>query len=296
MESSMKQNVLKSFFITVFILLFGNFAFSSSVFFSPKIELKNYKIKEYVFDGNHKLSQLDWNVKNQINVGLKSDFYIDRLFVGFDFSLGLYNFDGFMEDRDWENYNKPNITTKYSFHDLVVSEDLDFSFQFGFNFPFENIRTLEKIFLEFNFKNSLLLGNNGWYDYSDLETPGTVISYNPTIISFILNFTGKYQLLNNLYLNLETGFGLSSFGICTDNHVLTNTKFVDKVKGSLALKQNIYFSFDISDYNAIIFGGKLENIPIIKGPTFINGYSSNGIGGFSSFSYNFYLSYRIRML
>ena len=108
----MKQKILKSFFITVFILVFENFTFSSSVFFSPRIEIENQKIKEYVFDGNHKLSELDWNVENQINVGFESDFYIDRLFVGFDFSLGLYNFDGFMEDRDWENYNKPNITTK----------------------------------------------------------------------------------------------------------------------------------------------------------------------------------------
>ena len=296
MEFQMKQKILKSFFITVFILVFENFTFSSSVFFSPRIEIENQKIKEYVFDGNHKLSQLDWNVENQINVGFESDFYIDRLFVGFDFSLGLYNFDGFMEDRDWENYNKPNITTKFSYHDLVVYEDLDFSFQFGFTFPLDNINILKKIFLEFNFKNSMFLGNNGWYDYSDLETPGTVITYNPTIFSLLLYLSGKYQLLNNLYLNLETGFGLSSFGICTDNHILTNTKYVDKVNGSLALNQEIYFSFDISDNNTIIFGGKLENLPLLKGPTYINGFSSNGIGGFSSFSYNFYLSYRIRML
>ena len=51
---------------------------------------------------------------------------LKNLYFGCNFSYGLYNFDGKMEDYDWLNMLSSDYT-HYSCHNLSLSKDLDFS-------------------------------------------------------------------------------------------------------------------------------------------------------------------------
>lgn len=297
--------MIKRFFCLLFLVFFANNAFTEEIYISPKISLKNSLLKEYLYTKNHKTSQLDWKIDNSPSFGFEADFVFERLFFGFDFSYGFYNFSGKMEDFDWLDYENPNHVVRYSCHNLILSEDLDFSIDFGFHFPLDNSKkNFGKMFLQFDFWRTFVSGHDGWRYYEDWESSGNasgifegkVITYNPTIFSVLFGFGGNYYLGNKFSVNLDFLLGLISSGTCVDNHIKAVTIFEDKVKGSFFLKGNLYFGFDFSKKNTLIFGGKINYLPPIFGESYANGILSSQIGGFSSFSYEFYLSYRIRIL
>ncbi len=298
---------MKKTLISLLYLFVGFFLFSEGFYLSPNISLKNGTAKEYVFEGDYKLSQLDWQVENQVNFGLDIDFEFKKFFLGLGFSTGLYNFGGMMEDYDWQNRNLPDYITNYSCHDLLVTEEYNFSFEFGLCFPFKQ-KNYGKIFLQVNNKNSTYYGIGGWWDYdenycpSDIPPKGefddldVVITYNPCLTAFYVGFGAKTYFAENAFINFEGYLGFAS-GVCTDVHLETNTLYQDYISGFFLVKNDICLGYNFSEKSTLILGGKLENTPILEGVTYKNGYPTyGGIGGFSSFSYNFYLSYRIRML
>ena len=85
---------MKKTLISILYLFVGFFLFSEGFYLSPNISLKNGTAKEYVFEGDCKVSQLDWQVENQVNLGLDVDFEFKKFFLGLGFSTGLYNFGG----------------------------------------------------------------------------------------------------------------------------------------------------------------------------------------------------------
>lgn len=308
----MKKQILKYSVLITLFFFFGSFAFSSTVYFSPKIGLKNGIVREYLFTGSHKLSQLDWNVQNQIDIGFETDFFVENLYFGFDFSVGLYNFSGFMEDRDWKNSSSD--LTNYSWHNLVVKEDIDFSFDIGIIFPWEWKTTKNQFkknhgqenyisaFFQFNLKSSTYDGVQGWYDYKEpnmngtFEDYGKVISYNPSIVSLLIGFGANINVYKNFSVRTGVSTSFLSSGICIDNHWIPGDKWVDSVAGAFFLKGFLDLSYNFNDKNALVLGGKINYLPPIFGECYVNNILSSLIGGFSSFSYEFYLSYRIRIL
>lgn len=289
----------------VFIGLFTFLVFSvfaKGIYIAPKIQLKNGIAKEYLFEGSYKMSQLDWQVENVILVGFELDFELKHLYLGCDFSYGLYNFDGKMEDYDWLNMLSADYT-HYSCHNLSLSKDLDFSIDIGLMFPLEETgKNYVNLFAQYNFKNTMFEAKNGYYRYkeygkiSEGELSGLVITYNPIIESFLLGFGGNFYISKTFSFKSETAISLLSRGVCTDNHLLTKDIWKDAVFGKVFLKSKLEFAFDFGDRFSMIFGGKVENLPMLQGQTYINGYPSrNNTGGFSSFFYDFYFSYRIRI-
>ena len=310
----MKKQILKYSVLITLFFFFGSFAFSSTVYFSPKVGLKNGIVREYVFDNNHKLSQLDWNVQNQIDFGFETDFFVENLYFGFDFSVGLYNFSGFMEDRDWFYSSKPDELTRFSSHDLIVTQNLDFSFDFGIILSLKGDKSKRQLsknhglenyisaFFQFNFYSYNFEGVKGWYDYKDKNETGTfedygkVISYNPNFTSLMLGVEGNFNFWDNFSIKTVIATSFLTKGICIDNHWLSKTEFIDSIEGNLFLKGILELSYNFNRKNALVFGGKVEKLPILKGVSYQNGMLSGAIGGADSFFYEFYLSYRIRML
>lgn len=293
----------KSVFIGLFIFLVSS-VFAKEIYITPKIQLKNGIAKEYVYDGSHKLSQLDWKVENLTNFGVSSEFFLNKLFLAFEFSSGLYNFGGKMEDYDWLDYENPQHYVRYSSHDLIVSENFNFSFDLGFHFPINTSKNLGKVFFQFDFWESKFVGANGFRYYEDWEKygnaagtfSGVVITYNPIITSFFLGIGSKCYFGNSFSLEAESLISFATFGTCIDNHVLSNGKFVDYVRGSFFGKLDFSLAYDFSETYSLVLGGKVENLPPIYGKSFVNNMLSAATGGFSSFFYEIYLSYRIRML
>ena len=73
---------MKKILISLLYLFVGFFLFSEGFYLSPNISLKNGTAKEYVFGGDYKVSQLDWQVENQVNFGLDVDFEFKKFFFG----------------------------------------------------------------------------------------------------------------------------------------------------------------------------------------------------------------------
>ena len=296
--------MIKRFFCLLFLVFVANNAFTEEIYISPKISLKNSLLKEYLYTKNHKTSQLDWKIDNSPSFGFEADFVFERLFFGFDFSYGFYNFSGKMEDFDWLDYENPQHYVRYSSHDLIVSENFNFSFDLGFRFPINTSKNLGKVFFQFDFWESKFVGANGFRYYEDWEEygnaagtfSGVVITYNPIITSFFLGIGSKCYFGNSFSLEAESLISFATFGTCIDNHVLSNGKFVDYVRGSFFGKLDFSLAYDFSETYSLVLGGKVENLPPIYGKSFVNNMLSAATGGFSSFFYEFYLSYRIRML
>lgn len=277
-------------------------AFSEEIYFSSNVGIKNGTAKEYVFNGSHKLSQLDWQVENLFKIGYKIDFYLKNTFLSTDYSLGLYNFGGKMEDYDWITSQK--TYDRYSCHNLAVSECVDFSFDYGLYSPLDNNKSFIKSYLQIDFATAKFYAYDGWRKYTDEDYKGneegvfsgTVVTYNPNLVSFLLGFGGKYYFGSDFSLEANALLGLFSFGRCVDNHIVSKVEFVDCVEGGWLLKADFSLAYDFSNKHSLLIGGKLENQPLLKGNTFMNNQLTSGKGGFSSFFYEFYLSYRIRML
>ena len=294
---------MKKTLISLLYLFVGFFLFSEGFYLSPNISLKNGTAKEYVFTGDYKVSQLDWQVENQVNLGLDVDFVFKKFFFGLGFSTGLYNFGGMMEDYDWLDETAQDDITRYSCHDLVVAKDSSYSLDFGFIFDFSK-ECSGKLIFQLEVFDTEFYGIDGWYYYKDWEPDekaegtfdGTVITYNPSLTSFYVGFGAKSYFAENTFINFEGYLGFAS-GVCTDVHLETNTLYQDYVSGFFLVKNDICLGYDFSEKSTLILGGKLENTPILEGVTYINGYPTyESTGGFSSFFYDFYLSYRIRIL
>lgn len=294
---------MKKTLISLLYLFVGFFLFSEGFYLSPNISLKNGTAKEYVFAGDYKVSQLDWQVENQVNFGLDVDFEFKKFFLGLGFSTGLYNFGGMMEDYDWLDETAQDEITRYSCHDLLVSKDNSFSLDFGFLFDFSK-KNFGKLIFQLHVLDSEYYGLNGLYYYKDWEPygkaegtlSGTVITYNPCLTSFYVGFGAKSIFAKNAFINFEGYLGFAS-GVCKDVHLATKVVYKDYVSGVFLAKGDICVGYNFSEKSTLILGGKLENTPILEGVTYINGYPTyGGTGGFSSFFYDFYLSYRIRIL
>jgi outer membrane protease len=294
---------MKKTLISLLYLFVGFFLFSEGFYLSPNISLKNGTAKEYVFAGDYKVSQLDWQVENQVDLGIDVDFEFKKYFFRLGFSTEVATFGGIMEDYDWLDESAQDDITRYSCDDLLVSKDNSFSLDFGFLFDFSK-KNFGKLIFQLHVLDSEYYGLNGWYYYKDWEPygkaegtlSGTVITYNPYLTSFYVGFGAKTYFVENAFINFEGYLGYAS-GVCTDVHVERNMVFQDCVSGFFLVKNDICLGYDFSEKSTLILGGKLENTPILEGVTYINEYPTNGgTGGFSSFFYEFYLSYRIRML
>lgn len=177
--------------------------FSLSV--EPLIGVKNGQVNEYVFlkESNYdcdKLSELNWEIKNEFYSGLKLNGGYKNVFLEAGFTAGFPLECGTMKDSDWLNNNSSEVTktsghdykTNYSESDNYIDYDISASLKTGYSFKLPELKKIStKIspFFEFEYQLFKFTAKNGTAWYGN-ETDGYYAAWNDEKNREILYFSG----------------------------------------------------------------------------------------------------------
>jgi outer membrane protease len=82
---------------------------------SPILAVKYGEVKEYVFGGGKKVSELDWDVKPLICVGIDAEVNYKKFYLKGSCSQAVNSNTGHIKDYDWDA--STGKWTNYSKHD-----------------------------------------------------------------------------------------------------------------------------------------------------------------------------------
>lgn len=266
------------------------FGQDGSVRYFAGIGMANIKAGEYVYSGDRKISQLDWESK-----GVKTGTIGGEIDIGYAWKLkgrvdvGLGG-DGFMEDRDW-------LSTSYSgwtHQSLHPDTDLDRYI----NVLLEAERALVDTGATrlgvgggIGYTNVKWTARGGSYIYSDVALHDTVgdfadgekgITYEQRIPTLFLSANAE-QRLGALTLSgvVRGGAALGYKGV--DDHWMRDLRFTDKMDLAPMMGATVTADYQILPSAAVYLGGDFQQIFKTRGDAYVRhtvtgarGSSENG--------------------
>ncbi len=290
----MKKNL---FSLIIFLSIYSSvFALDSNSFsfrITPRFEIMNGSINEFVFNENttnkdNKLSQLDWDIKTIPIFGINADFNLFRYInIGLDGSFGTPLKSGNMQDYDWKN--KSTELTNYSIHDNYLLKYLTFSVTGGANIKIPaNITITPKLAYYYEFIS--LDGRDGYKTYKEenwqiIDFTGKVISYLQEMNAFLLGFSVTVETLPQAYFYAD--FFISPYTTLVnafDYHYINTviggitygTLFWDNCSNIFQLQTHIKAQYRFNKYHSAGLSASLFYIPISKGDTRTKTIDSEG--------------------
>ena len=304
---------MKRFILVPFIfltLLSSNFALANgnlSIKITPRFELANGIINEYVFDEaclntDNKESQLAWDLKTIPVFGFNADIELHRyVHIDINGSAGIPTRSGYMQDYDWLNSigstigypeweleNNPTELTNYSKHENTLKKYITFTASLGGNIYLPARITLTpKIayqyeFIAFDGKNGFnIYKSNKYqkYDYTD-----KVISYAQEFNSMLLGLTVNISTLPQMFFTAD--FMISpkmTFLNALDYHYKPRIfypygiAFWDNFTNLFQLQSNITAQYKFNKYHQIGLTGFIQYIPLQKGNTRSNSLTKDQV-------------------
>jgi outer membrane protease len=211
----------------------------------------------YLQEGkNDYLSELQWEIKPLIYLGIKIDYTLKNpadmsgFFFSFGFKAAVPMKTGIMEDRDWDSFSypvDPGTLTNFSSHENRTINAFLISFDTAFSIPVRKL--VIKYFLNVDFMFYKWEAWNGFFQYMNYNfekkpIDGLCISYRQ--YWFLFNTGVKADLFLD-YFSFSAGifFG-PSFCIAIDDHHSRNIKFIDSLYIGLMVRPELGFSFNVS--------------------------------------------------
>lgn len=275
--------------------------FSLSV--EPLIGIKNGQVNEYVFlkEANYdcdKLSELNWEIKNEFYSGLKLNSGYKNVFLEAGFTAGFPIKCGTMKDSDWLNNNISASVTKTSGHDYktnysesdnYIDYDISASLKTGYSFKLPELKKIStKIspFFEFEYQLFKFTAKNGtaWYGsetdgyyaaWNDEENrsikyfSGDVISYKRQNFIFWLGGSIAFNLPKDF--SVGVGFKFSSFvySESIDCHHLRGLYFLDIVSDFCSLfNYNFNTEYKIDSKKSICLNADYLYMKTLRGKSY----------------------------
>lgn len=250
---------------------FGQDAYSSSsagtVRYFAGIGMANIKAGEYVYSGDYKVSQLDWESK-----GVKTGTIGGEVDIGYAWTLkgrvdvGLGG-DGFMEDRDW-------LDTSYSgWTDQSLHPDTELDRYINVLLEAERAlvdtgATRLGIGGGFGYTDVKWTARGGSYIYTNTTLHDTVgdfadgvkgISYEQRIPTVFLSANAQ-QRIGALTLSgvLRGGAAISYKGV--DDHWLRDLRFTDTMEPAPMLGATVTADYQVLQSASIYVGGDFQKI------------------------------------
>ena len=279
--------------------------FSLSV--EPLIGIKNGQVNEYVFlkESNYdcdKLSELNWEIKNEFYSGLKLNGSYKNVFLEADFTAGFPLKCGTMKDSDWLN-NSPSEVTKTSGHDYktcysesdnYIDYDISASLKTGYSFKLPELKKISaKIspFFEFEYQLFKFTAKNGtgwygnaidgyyaaWNDEAEanreiINFSGDVISYKRQNFIFWLGSSIDFKLPKNFSVGAGFKFSPFVYSESIDCHYLRDLYFLDIVSDFCSLFNcNFNTEYKIDSKKSICLNADYLYMKTLRGKS----YSSN---------------------
>lgn len=260
----------------------------SSMSFSAGIGLTSIKAGEFVYDGGHKLSQLDWESKNIRTLNLGGEVEIGygwRLRGKFDIGTGG---NGDMVDKDWL---VPAISdwTHQSIHpDTRLSHYLNGSIEAD-RAVYDNGSTMLSVGAGFGYTDIKWDSYGGSYIYSVNTLHDTVgsfdpdekgISYQQKIPTAFLTANAEHRI-DGLTLAAGLKGGMAFNYRDTDDHWLRSLRFYDDLGFTPMLGASLSATQQITDTMSIYVSGDFEKVFEGKGDTRV---VDTGSGAYADFA------------
>lgn len=294
----------KYFFLLLFSILYTNnfFPLELNLFLTPEFSIRNSKTKESLYfssnpDSSKKCSLLEWNEKNVIQIGLKSElaFYTENsgiLGISNSISISLPYNKGNMTDSDW---NTEGLKFNYSIFDANITysyfSDIFKNFDTSINiFYKKKIKGFLAVrpYIKFIYSSIFFNGKNGygWYGSSNWTSDQREHQWNDDKAHYFPD--GKYKLANidyqsqtfcifqgfsiyfylSKYMDIFIGTDISpySFVIASDRHYPNKYETKDYINIIFG-NYNFYTGFNIKLSEKFLFNftGTFSNIKHSKG-------------------------------
>lgn len=274
--------------------------FSLSV--EPLIGVKNGQVNEYVFlkESNYdcdKLSELNWEIKNEFYSGLKLNGGYKNVFLEAGFTAGFPLECGTMKDSDWLNNNSSEVTktsehdykTNYSESDNYIDYDISASLKTGYSFKLPELKKIStKIspFFEFEYQLFKFTAKNGtaWYGngtdgyyaaWNDEENrsikyfSGDVISYKRQNFIFWLGGSIAFNLPKDFSVGAGFKFSPFVYSESIDCHHLRGLYFLDIVSDFCSLfNYNFNTEYKIDSKKSICLNADYLYMKTLRGKSY----------------------------
>jgi len=272
---------LKILVIIISMFIFINSAYSQTaengskygVFISPQFGFVYGQAAEIVFPQpgetkNNLLSELIWDMKPVFYLGLQAQFSRKDLmkkpgfFSLLSFKAGIPANSGVMEDRDWLSPAN-NELTHFSSHTNKTSQLFTVDAAVGFTLPVK-LFFYFKPFFSFSWMHFSFTGKDGYgiYPSGNVSFSGKeVIRYKQDWLIFSQGLSAGVKILPQLTLDISFKISLLTYCTDTDEHLLTDTKYIDITAGGLYLEPsfNITYSVKKTDFMLNISYKKISN-------------------------------------
>lgn len=273
--------------------------FSLSV--EPLIGVKNGQVNEYVFlkEANYdcdKLSELNWEIKNEFYSGLKLNGGYKNVFLEAGFTAGFPLKCGTMKDSDWLNNNSSvtktsghDYKTNYSESDNYIDYDISASLKTGYSFKLPELKKIgTKIspFFEFEYQLFKFTAKNGtaWYGnetngyyaaWNDEEKrsikyfSGDVISYKRQNFIFWLGGSIAFNLPKDFSVGAGFKFSPFVYSESIDCHHLRGLYFLDIVSDFCSLfNYNFNTEYKIDSKKSICLNADYIYMKTLRGKSY----------------------------
>lgn len=270
--------------------------FSLSV--EPLIGVKNGQVNEYVFlkESNYdcdKLSELNWEIKNEFYSGLKLNGGYKNVFLEAGFTAGFPMECGTMKDSDWLNNNSSvtktsghDYKTNYSESDNYIDYDISASLKTGYSFKLPELKKIStKIspFFEFEYQLFKFTAKNGtawygsetdgyyaaWNDAEILYLSGDVISYKRQNFIFWLGGSIAFNLPKDFSVGAGFKFSPFVYSESIDCHHLRGLYFLDIVSDFCSLfNYNFNTEYKIDSKKSICLNADYLYMKTLRGKSY----------------------------
>ncbi len=302
----------------------------------PLFGLKNGLVDEYVFLKNpiysdDKLSELNWDVKNEFVVGANFKAVYKLFYLQTSLIAGIPAKSGLMKDSDWRNNDPTEVSatsgydykTHYSESDNNIDYDFSSGINFGAIFSFFDERAVHLSLTPFfGFEYQIfkftatdgtawygnILSEGYWAEWNDISNrtvgtfSGDVISYKRQ--NFILWLGGNLEF--ELPYNFVLGAGIKVspwvYSESVDNHWLRSEDFLDAVSGFFSI-MDLSFSaeYKFTPKTSICLQSEWLCSRLLRGDNYDKSHSADiweknpSVEGGAAQKYlNFYISFRYR--
>ncbi len=279
--------------------------FSFSV--EPLFGLKNGIVDEYVFYKNSsysddKLSELNWDIKNEVYGGIKLNGSFKNIFLETSFTAAVPKSSGITKDSDWQNVTHANCEayqykTNYSESDNYIDYDIGTKVKAGYEFKVlqdKKVKLSLKPFAEFQYENFQFTSKDGtkwygiettdyWYSYKDTNNRivakfsddasynGKSLSYQRQNLIIWLGSDFKIELPKNFAV--LTGFKVSPYmySESIDSHYLRDKYFLDVTPGFFSIfDANLAVEYALTKKQSIILGAEGFYMKTVRGDDYVN--------------------------
>jgi len=239
--------------------------------------------KEFVYEGEKRISRLDWSDRIVPVVGFTGQIEAYNFILSLGITSAVPVLSGEMEDYDYliPNSAEPSL---YSWHDLYLDKDFSCRIEGGYKFQLKDWRLTPSA--GFKYINRKWTASDGFLQYPITGTwtgnepkknlNGQVISYEQAVWFPYLTLELGY----NHTFNNESKIQIAVHGaiypyICAetnDIHFLRDKQFYDSLRGGLGWKYGVIIRFYPKNVNGLgfILHSGYETINNVKGVTSAN--------------------------